>query len=83
MRVPVCAGIVAGVVMQIFSYYVKGAGVAFWSLRECRLWLRDMGKIDPNRVQPFEYWSEEERRTKRAYIKRVSSSGAVRWFGIY
>ena len=69
--------------MQVFLYYVNGSGVAFLSLRECRKWLRDIGKTDPNRVQPFEYWSMEENRIKRAYIKRVSSAGVVRWFGLY
>lgn len=65
----------------MFVYVTKLGN--FNELREARKELRRMGKADPNRVQPFEYWSEEEKRVKRAYIKRLSGSGAVRYYGIY
>ena len=81
MRVPVCAGIVAGVVMQNFSYYDR-RGCVYPTLSEARRALRKILKDDPNGVQAFEYWSKEERRAKRAYIKRVSISNAVQWFGL-
>lgn len=82
MPVPAWAGIVAGVVMQIFSYYDR-RGCMYFTLSEARKALREALKDDPNGVQAFEYWSKEERRAKRAYIKRVSGSGVVRWFGLY
>lgn len=62
--------------MVIFSYYIKGRNSvhSVESLAKARAILRDWAKNDPNRVQKF---------VGGGYIERVSSSGAVRYFGIY
>lgn len=67
--------------MHIYSYY-DSRGSFYFTLSEARKSLREALKNDPNSVQPFEYWSEGEKRIKRAYIKRVSVSGTTRWFGL-
>lgn len=68
--------------MANFSYY-DGRGSMYWSLNDARKAIRKALRIDPASVKRVEYWSDSEKRIKYAYIKRVSSSGAVKYYGIY
>ena len=68
--------------MKNYSYF-DGKGREFTALSEARKEVRKALRIDPGSVRHIDYWDESSRRIKVAYVKRVSPSGKVKYFGIY
>lgn len=66
----------------LYDYY-NGHGVRFATLADARRAVREALRVDPLSVRPLDYWSATDSKIKRAYIRRVSPSGSVRYFGIF